>query len=130
MSKVSPETYTAKDGKKFTAKDASTMLDIDSINKKCDNIVKVAKEGCKNICTKIENVEIGKEALCVADSSLEPALDEVNRYIKTIASDGIEPTVEQIKEEALAAFNKLQEQENEKAKQECDAYNAKLESSN
>ena len=126
MSKVSPETYTAKDGKKFTAKDASTMLDIDSINKKCDNIVKVAKEGCENLCKKIGNVEIGKEALCVADSSLEPALEEVSNYIKTISSDGIEPTVDQIKEAALAAFNKLQEIENDKAKQECDAYNATL----
>ena len=126
MSKVSPETYTAKDGKKFTAKDASTMLDIDSINKKCDNIVKVAKEGCENLCKKIGNVEIGKETLCVADSSLEPALEEVSNYIKTISSDGIEPTVDQIKEAALAAFNKLQEIENDKAKQECDAYNATL----
>ena len=126
MSKVTPATYTAKDGKKFTAKDASTMLDIDSINKKCDNIVKVAKEGCENLCKKIGNVEIGKEALCVADSSLEPALEEVSNYIKTISSDGIEPTVDQIKEAALAAFNKLQEIENDKAKQECDAYNATL----
>ena len=126
MSKVTPATYTAKDGKKFTAKDASTMLDIDSINKKCENIVKVAKDGCDKICTKIGNVEIGKEALCVADTSLEPALEEVDKYIKSIASEGIEPTVEQIKDEALAAFNKLQEIENDKAKQECDAYNAKL----
>ncbi len=125
-SRKSPETYTAKDGKTFTAKDASTMLDIDSVNKKCENIVKVAKEGCKNICTKIENVEIGKEALCVADSSLEPALEEVNRYIKTIASDGIEPTIDKVKEAALDAFNKLQEIENDKAEQERDAYNAKL----
>ena len=125
-SRKSPETYTAKDGKTFKAKDASTMLDIDSIDKKCDNIVKVAKEGCENLCKKIGNVEIGKETLCVADSSLEPALEEVSNYIKTISSDGIEPTVDQIKEAALAAFNKLQEIENDKAKQECDAYNATL----
>ena len=121
------EKYKSRHTDKVFSRDARKLLDIDNVDAKCDAIVTASKEGCENLCDKINKVEIGKEALCVADSSLEPALEEAGNYIKSITTEGIEPTTEEIKSQAASKFEELQDQENEKAEKERDAYDAQYE---
>ena len=52
---------------------------------------------------------------------------EVSDYINSIATEGIGPTVEQIKSQAASVFEGLQEDENKRAKEDCDAENARWE---
>lgn len=119
------KTYTAKDGKEFIKK-ANKDLHIGEIKKKCNEVVSVAKDGCEAICNKMKNVEIGKEVLCVADKSLEGIVEEVEKYINSIATDAIKPVMDQVYSDAVSAFNKLQNKYNEDAKAERDAYNQTL----
>ncbi len=126
MSHSQPKVYTSKSGKKFSH-DAREIIAIDEIDKKCDAIVEAASEGCKEICNKIKNVNLGKEALCVADSSLEPALDEISEYVKSIATEGIKPNTDAYKEQAATVFEEKQKEEDEKAKKECEAEDARYE---
>ena len=76
-----PQKYVANNGKVFQY-DARDKLAIEEVEAKCTAIVDAAKAGCDTICKEIADVQIGKETLCVADSSLEPALDEISKYIK------------------------------------------------
>lgn len=121
-----PQVYRSKSGKEYSH-DAREILAIEDVDSKCDAIVTAAEQGCKDIIKKIKNVQIGKETLSVADSSLEPALEEVGTYIKSIASEGVEPSTEEIKSQAASKFAELQEKEDQKAKEECDAENARWE---
>ncbi len=118
-----PQKYTAKNGKVFQY-DAREKLAIEDVEAKCNAIVEAAKTGCEAICKEISGVQIGKETLCVADSSLEPALEEVSNYIKSIATEGIEPTTDEILSQAAAKFSELQTEEDERAKADCEAENA------
>lgn len=104
--------------------DAREKLAIDDVDAKCDAIVTAATEGCKNINDAIKNVQIGQETLSVADSSLEPALEEVGDYINSIATEGIQKNLEPVKEQAASAFAKLQEEENARAKADYEAAEA------
>ena len=128
MSKAHSQTtvYKSKSGKEFKY-DAREKLAIDDVDARCDDIAKAAKEGCKSINNDIKNVQIGQETLSVADSSLEPALEEVGNYIDSIATAGVEATTNEVKEEASAAFEKLQKEEDERAKTDCEAENARWE---
>lgn len=126
---ASPNTatpYYAKDGTLFQH-NAREVFDIDDVRNKCDNIIKVSEDGCENICKKIKNVEIGKETLCVADKSLEGIVEEVENYIKSITSEAIEPSVEQIYDEAVEAFNSLQNKYDDNARNEMNSYNNSIE---
>ncbi len=122
MSHPHPQKYTSKRGKVYEY-DARKKLAIDEVDSKCDAIVTAASEGCETICKEISNVQIGNETLCVADSSLEPALEEVGLYIKSIASEGVQPTTEEIKSQAAAAFVNLQNEEDARAEADCAADN-------
>ena len=122
-----PEIYTANDGKQFKY-DARDKFDIDGVDAKADGLVTAASEGCDAIVKEINNVQIGQETLSVADSSLEPALQEVAEYIGSIAegAKGVSATAEEIKGKAAESFTKLQTEENERAKADCEAHNKEL----
>ena len=120
-----PQKYVANNGKVFQY-DARDKLAIEEVEAKCTAIVDAAKAGCDTICKEIADVQIGKETLCVADSSLEPALDEISKYIKSIATEGIEPTTDEILSQAAAKFSQLQADEDDRAKADCDAENAAI----
>ena len=124
MAHPQPTTYTSKSGKTFTY-DARKLLDIDSIDTKCGEIISEAETSCKKICKKMKNVKIGKEVMCVADKSLEPALDEISKYIDNISKVGITNYVDQYKDAAAQTFSILQQQEDARAKADCDAEDAR-----
>lgn len=124
MSHSQPQTYKSKSGKTFCY-DAREIIAIDDIDTKCDAIVEAASEGCKKICKDMKNVNLGKEALCVADSSLEPAVDELSDYIKSIATEGVKPVTDQFKGEAAKVFEEKQKEEDARAKKDCEAEDAR-----
>lgn len=101
-----------------TAVNADTILDYNGVVKACDNILSVSKDGMDKVASNIEKVQLGKETLCVQDSSLEPIVDEVGQYLKSLPELGIEPALEEIKAMALEAHDQLQTIENEKANAE------------
>lgn len=126
MGHPQPAIYTSKSGKKYSY-DARKILAIDDVDTKCDAIVDAAKNGCDKICKDMNNVQIGKEALSVADKSLEPALEQIGDYIKSISTDGVRPSTDKIKEQAANVFAKLQTEEDARAKADCDAENKRYE---
>ncbi len=126
MGHALPQKYVSKYGNTFQY-DARAKLDIDGVDAKCDAIVEAASTGCETICKAIGEVELGGDALCVADESLEPALEEVSDYIKSIATEGVQPTTDSIKETAAARFEELQQEEDARAEADCAAENAQWE---
>lgn len=98
-----------------TALDANTILDYNGVVRACDKILSVSKDGMDRIAGNIERVQLGKEVLCVQDSSLEPLVDEVEQFLKSLPDQGIAPALEDIKQMALEVHDQIQSTENEKA---------------
>lgn len=120
-----PAVYTANDGKQFS-KSASEKLDIAGVKSACDAVVQASDEGCKTISDKMKNVQIGKETICVADKSMEGVVEEVETYINSITSEAVKPVMEQVYDDALAAYNKLQATCDQEAEAQKNAHNAQL----
>lgn len=114
---------TTKSGKTIskTAPSASTIIDYKSIESACDNIMTVANDGMQDISDAINKVQIGSEALSVADKNMQPILEEVSNFIKTLPEQAMSATIEEAKKRALEVYNEKQEELNEKTRQEVNA---------
>lgn len=114
---------TTKSGKTIskTAPSASTIIDYKSIESACDNIMTVANDGMQDISNAINKVQIGSEALSVADKNMQPILEEVSNFIKTLPEQAMSETIAEAKERALQVYNEKQEELNEKTQQEVNA---------
>ena len=114
---------TTKSGKTIskTAPSASTIIDYKSIESACDNIMTVANDGMQDISNAINKVQIGSEALSVADKNMQPILEEVSNFIKTLPEQAMSETIAEAKERALQVYNEKQEELNEKTQQEVKA---------
>ncbi len=127
MGKTAPKTFTGTSNKgkqvSVTAKSASTVLDYDGIESACENAISVANDEMKNVSKQLHDVQMGKEALCVEDKDMQPVIDEIGDYVMSIPGEGIQPTLDQIKEAALTAYNTKQEEFNAEAEAE---FNNKL----
>lgn len=114
---------TTKSGKTIskTAPSASTIIDYKSIESACENIMTVANDGMQDISDAINKVQIGSEALSVADKNMQPILEEVSDFIKTLPEQAMSATIDEAKERALQVYNEKQEELNEKTQQEVNA---------
>lgn len=114
---------TTKSGKTIskTAPSASTIIDYKSIESACDNIMTVANDGMQDISDAINKVQIGSEALSVADKNMQPILEEVSNFIKTLPEQAMSATIEEAKKRALEVYNEKQDELNEKTRQEVNA---------
>lgn len=112
---------TTKSGNSISkkAESASNIIDYKGIEKACDNIIKVANDGMKDISDAINKVEIGSEALAIADKNMEPILEEVSNSIKSLPEQsGMCALIDSIKEKALQAYNRKQVELNDRAQKE------------
>ena len=100
---------------------ASTIIDYKSIESACENIMTVANDGMQDISDAINKVQIGSEALSVADKNMQPILEEVSDFIKTLPEQAMSATIDEAKERALQVYNEKQEELNEKTQQEVNA---------
>ena len=114
---------TTKSGKTIskTAPSASTIIDYKCIESACENIMTVANDGMQDISDAINKVQIGSEALSVADKNMQPILEEVSDFIKTLPEQAMSATIDEAKERALQVYNEKQEELNEKTQQEVNA---------
>ena len=116
---LKPETYhaTTKSGKSIseTAKDANTYVDYPSIEAAINDAATVIRDEVKKIADAIAKVQIGKEALCVKDKSMQPVVDEVSEYVKGLPDRGIISALDSYKEQALKVHNEKQEEYNQEA---------------
>ena len=115
-----PETYyaTTKSGVRIseTAKDANSDVDYPSIEAACDTIATTLKDELNKISKAIANVQIGKEALCVSDKSMQPVVDEVSDFVKGLPeAGGITSFLDEVKTRALEEHNRIQKEYNEAA---------------
>ncbi len=94
-----------------TAESAANYIDYNGIVSAADNVLNVAREAVNDIAKKLRNVQIGQEALTVGDKTMEPVIEEVSQIISTLA-DGLEPTLENIKDTALQKYNEKQNELN------------------
>ena len=81
----------------------------------------VANDGMQDISDAINKVQIGSEALSVADKNMQPILEEVSDFIKTLPEQAMSATIDEAKERALQVYNEKQEELNEKTQQEVNA---------
>lgn len=114
---------TTKSGKTITktAPSASTIIDYPGIENACENIKNTAQEGMNDVSDAINKVQIGSDTLGVADKNMQPIVEEVAAFVKSIPEQGIVPTLEQIKETALNAYNNKQEELNNQTQSEVEA---------
>lgn len=116
---------TTKSGKTIqkTAPSASTVIDYPGIEQACEEIKNVAQNGMDDISDSINKVQVGSDTLGVADKNMQPIVEEVGDFIKSIPEleQSIVPTLEQIKEIALTAYNNKQEELNSQTQSEVDA---------
>lgn len=114
---------TTKSGKTITktAPSASTIIDYPGIENACENIKNTAQEGMNDVSDAINKVQIGSDTLGVADKNMQPIVEEVATFVKSIPEQGIVPTLEQIKETALNAYNNKQEELNAQTQSEVEA---------
>lgn len=105
---------------RHTATSANTKIDYNGIVAACDNILELAETGLEKISKDIKNVKVGPEALIVEDKTMEPLMEEIETFVKSIATEGVSPSLEEIKQLALEAYNKIQKDFNDKAMDEFD----------
>lgn len=122
---LKPETYhaTTKSGKTIseTAQDANSYLDYPSVESAIENVEKVIEEEFKKISNAIANVKMGKEALCVQDTSMQPVIDEMSEFIQGIPGRGITSLLEDTKSKALQIHDDKQREYNEEAEKKVKA---------
>ena len=118
---IKPETYhgTNKAGQSIseTAKDAASDIDYKAIEAACDKILEVAKDELKKVSKAIGNVQLGANALCVEDKTLQPVVDEVSDFVNTLPEKGMVSFLDEIKSRSLQAHNELQTKYNDEAKE-------------
>ncbi len=114
---------TTKSGKTIqkTAPSASTVIDYPGIEKACEEIKNVAQNGMDDISDSINKVQVGSDTLGVADKNMQPIVEEVGNFLKSMPEQEIVPTLEQIKETALTAYNNKQEELNSQTQSEVEA---------
>ena len=121
MTKTQPASYRNSEYNIYVkATEAKTRLDYDGVCRACDNILNVSNDEMGRVASNIEKVQLGKEALCVEDKSLQPIVDEVGALIKSLPEQGIAPSLESIKEMTLEIYNGIQAELNDSAKAEFD----------
>ncbi len=122
MGKLAPfsKSGTSQSGKhvSVTAESASSKLDYDGVVSACDNALTAAQDAMKEVSSQLHDVQMGKEALCVEDKDFQPMIDECGDYFMKIPAEGIAPTLEQVKDETMTQYNKIQEELNQKAEAE------------
>ena len=86
-----------------------------------EKVKDIESEKIKFISDAINKVQIGSEALSVADKNMQPILEEVSDFIKTLPEQAMSATIDEAKERALQVYNEKQEELNEKTQQEVNA---------
>lgn len=102
-----------KHSKEIVADDAHNDIDIEAIVAACDKIIEKAQElTAVDGMVKLYTSNITKEALCVNDTTVEGMSNECHEHVKT-QIENIVSGVEKLKQDAITAFNTLQDTYND-----------------